>query len=100
MTKKHVILVFEKIPMDRNFENFLKGGCVMEALMFVIGVLSGCIITVVIFRVKSVGSLQIYTSDPDENPYLFLELSKDVGEVYRKKYVTLKVNIKNFIPHK
>ncbi len=67
---------------------------------FAIGVLIGCVLTVTISRIKSVGSLRIDTSDPDDSPYLFLELSNDVGEVYRKKYIILRVNIKNFIPHK
>lgn len=73
----------------------------MEVLIgFAIGVLIGCILTVTISRRKSVGALRIDTSNPDDSPYLFLELSKDVGEVYRKKYITLRVNTKNFIPHK
>jgi len=68
-------------------------------IIFGIGVLIGCALTVIICRMRSVGSLRIDTSDPDDSPYLFLELSKDIGEVYRKKYVTLKVNTKSFIPH-
>ena len=68
-------------------------------IMFVVGILVGCVIALSIFRMKSVGSLRIDTSDPDDGPYLFLELSKDVGVVYQRKYVTLKVNTKSFIPH-
>ena len=70
------------------------------AIIFIAGVLIGCIFSVVICRLMSVGSLRIDTSDPDDNPYLFLELSKDVDTVSRKKYVVLKVSIKNFLPHK
>lgn len=62
-------------------------------IIFGIGVLIGCILKIIIFRTRSVGSLRIDTSD------LFLELSKDIGEIYRKKYVTFKVSLKNFIPH-
>jgi hypothetical protein len=65
-----------------------------------IGVLIGCILTIIIFRTRSVGSLRIDTSDPDDSPYLFLELSKDIREIYKKKYVMMKVNFKSFIPHK
>lgn len=72
----------------------------MEVIIFIIGILLGCIISAVIFRVKSIGSLRIDASDPDDKPYLFLELSKEVGAVCRKKYVTLKVNVKNFLPRK
>lgn len=45
------------------------------------------------------GSLKIDTSDPDDGPYLFLELSKDVNYIYNKKYVKLIIDRKNFIPH-
>ena len=68
-------------------------------VMFLIGILVGCVVTLSIFRMRSVGSLRIDTSDPDDGPYLFLELSKDVSVVYQKRYVTFKVNTKSFIPH-
>ena len=82
-----------------NSKKLFKGGLVMDVLIFVVGVLIGCIFMAIISRVKSVGSLRVDTSDPDDSPYLFLELSKDVDEIYKKKYVTLTVNTKNFIPH-
>lgn len=69
-------------------------------IIFVIGIFVGCVIALPIFRMRSVGSLRIDTSDPDDGPYLFLELSKDVDVVYQRKYVTLRVNTKSFIPHK
>ena len=68
-------------------------------IIFLIGILVGCVVTLFIFRMRSVGSLRIDTSDPDDGPYLFLELLKDVGVVCQRKYITLKVNTKNFIPH-
>lgn len=69
-------------------------------IIFVIGIFAGYVIALPIFRMRSVGSLRIDTSDPDDGPYLFLELSKDVDVVYQRKYVTLRVNTKSFIPHK
>lgn len=69
-------------------------------VIFGIGILVGIVCTTVATRTKSVGSLIVDTSDSDDDPYLFLELSKDIGEIYRKKYVTFKVNLKNFIPQK
>lgn len=69
-------------------------------LALVIGVLIGVVATVIITQIKSVGSLRIDTSDPEDNPYLFLELSKEVSYIYRKKYVLLKVNTNNLIPRK
>lgn len=78
----------------------MKGEVFMNLIViFLIGILAGCVVTLFIFRMRSVGSLRIDTSDPDDGPYLFLELSKDVGVVYQRKYVTLKVNTKSFIPH-
>lgn len=68
-------------------------------IIFVIGIFVGYVIALLIFRTRSVGSLRIDTSDPDDGPYLFLELSKDMDVVYQKKYVTLRVNTKSFIPH-
>jgi hypothetical protein len=69
-------------------------------VIFGIGILVGIVCTTVATRTKSVGSLRVDTSDSDDGPYLFLELSKDIREIYRKKYVTFKVSLKNFIPHK
>lgn len=68
-------------------------------VIFGIGILVGIVCTTVATRTKSVGYLRVDTSDPDDGPYLFLELSKDIGEIYRKKYVIFKVSLKNFIPH-
>jgi len=68
-------------------------------IIFGIGILIGFVCATIATRTKSVGSLRVDTSDPDDSPYLFLELSKDIGDIYKKKYVTMKVNIKSFIPH-
>ncbi len=72
----------------------------METIIFVIGALLGFAMSVIISRAKSIGSLRIDRSDSDDNPYLFLELSKDIDDFSEKKYITLKVNKKDFIPHK
>ncbi len=68
-------------------------------IIFGIGVLIGFVCATIAIRTKSVGSLRVDTSDSDDGPYLFLEPSKDIREIYRKKYVTFKVSLKNFIPH-
>ena len=65
-----------------------------------IGVIVGSIVTQIILRIKSVGTMRIDTSDPEDGPYLFLELTKDVLYVKRKKYITLKVSSKNYISSK
>ena len=69
-------------------------------ITFGIGAVIGCILTVFILRARSVGSLIIDLSDQDDGPYLFLELSKGIDVIYRKRYITLKVSTQNFIPPK
>lgn len=71
----------------------------------IIGFMVGLLCSYIAYRIKSshnepVGDLRIDTSDPNDNPYLFLELSKDLSYVRHKKYVTLKVNTISYIPHK
>lgn len=65
-----------------------------------IGFILGIIIAIIIFRCRIVGSLRVDNSDPSENPYIFLELEHNLDAVYKKKYVVLKVKIKDFIPRK
>ncbi len=69
------------------------------AIIFAIGVVIGSIITRIINRPLDIGTLRIDTFDPD-GPFMFLELSKDVDSVTFKKYVVLKVNLKNYISQK
>lgn len=69
------------------------------AIVFVIGILIGMIVSEIISRNDSIGTLRVDSSDPDDGPYLFLELSKDVNHIKRKKYIVLKVNTNSYIPH-
>lgn len=69
------------------------------AIVFVIGILIGMIVSEIISRNDSIGALRVDSSDPDDGPYLFLELSKDVNHIKRKKYIVLKVNTNSYIPH-
>lgn len=68
-------------------------------IIFAIGIVVGSIITRIITKPLDIGTLRIDTSDPD-GPFMFLELSKDVNTVASKKYVVLKVNLKNYISQK
>ena len=68
-------------------------------IILAIGIMVGSIITRIIIRPLDIGTLRIDTSDPD-GPFMFLELSKDVNTVASKKYVVLKVNLKNYISQK
>jgi hypothetical protein len=94
-------LIFEKIPGLGFLKNFLKGEFFVELfVIFGIGILVGIVCTTVATRTKSVGSLRVDTSDPEDGPYIFLELSKRIGDISSKKYVVLKVKLENFIPRK
>lgn len=66
---------------------------------FVGGAVVGCILTIIAFRSTTVGHLRVDNSDPDDGPYLFLELFKKIPNLCAKKYVLLKVKVENFISH-
>jgi hypothetical protein len=69
-------------------------------LCIVVGIFIGIVFGRQVFRRDVIGSLRVDQSDPDSGPYLFLELShKGANAIYKKKYVVLKVNIKDYISH-
>ena len=72
---------------------------IILVIIFAIDIVIASIITRIIIRPLDIGTLRIDTSDPD-GPFMFLELSKDVDTVASKKYVILKVNLKNYISQK
>ena len=68
----------------------------------IVGIVVGTFISKWVLSRKSSGALRVDTSDPDDGPYMFLEI-KDQVEVYkimRKEYVTLRVKFENFISQK
>lgn len=67
------------------------------AILFVLGAILGFLTGKVICKPKTVGNLHIETSDPTDGPYLFLELHTGVGDIYNEKFVTLKVDTKNYV---
>jgi hypothetical protein len=68
--------------------------------LLLIGVLFVILMSMLLRKRDVDGYLRIDTSDPDDNPYLFLELTKDVSTIYKKKYVTFEVNTQNYISQK
>lgn len=60
----------------------------------------GIVIGVAIGSDHPVGDLRVDRSDPTSEPYLFLELDTDVHDVIRKKQVTFRVKLEDFIPRK
>ena len=67
-------------------------------IAFLAGVLIGTIIYAIAVKTASVGTLRIDQSDPEDSPYLFLELNNP-NAIFSKKYVTMKVELKNYISH-
>lgn len=66
--------------------------CIISAVIgFVIGIKA---------HHKPVGTLRVDQSDPDAGPYLFLEIPEDPTKLPNQKYITLKVNIENYVSHK
>ena len=71
-----------------------------RSFLTMLGIIIGIVFGRQVFRRDVVGSLRIDQSDPDSGPYLFLELShKGADAIYKKRYVVLKVNIKDYISH-
>jgi len=66
----------------------------------IVGIVIGAVATCLIFGAFSVGSLRVDHSIPEDEPYLFLELTRNVSTILRKKFVVLKVRAEDFIPHK
>lgn len=70
-------------------------------IILLIGILIGMLIAKFIFRDKLIGSLRVDQSDPDSGPYLFLELNPGgADEIYKKRYVSLRVDLKDYISQK
>ncbi len=72
----------------------------MEFILFFVGVSLGVSIASIIFRSHFIGYLRIDNSDPEDGPYMFLELSKRIEDISLKNYAVLKVKLENFIPQK
>lgn len=72
----------------------------MEMLFLLAGVLLGAGITTLVRRVRLVGTLRVDSSDPNDGPYMFLELEKGVGDISSRRYVLLKVNLDSYLSRK
>ena len=72
-------------------------GVILVALL---ALATGVVIGLVIGYEHPVGDLRVDQSDPTSPPYLFLELDTDVHDVIRKKQVTFRVKLEDFIPRK
>ena len=66
-------------------------------LIFIAGVSAGEGGSVLVLLKTKGGTLRIDRSDPDSEPYMFLELTESLPSVMRKKYVIFRVNLENYI---
>lgn len=65
----------------------------------VIGTLLGFLFAVLLRKRKKIGTLRMDQSDPNEVPYLFLELDPDgMRKINRFKTIVLRVRLENYIP--
>lgn len=73
----------------------------LEILLVLVGILAGIAIGTISFvRKTNVGTLKLRSDDPDELPYLFVELSSDgLSRISKYKVVTMNVDVKNYISH-
>lgn len=67
---------------------------------FIIGLIIGFTICLIARRKPSCGVLHIDVSDPDDGPYMFLELSKNLPEIATGKCATFNIGISNFTSQK
>lgn len=63
---------------------------------FIVGVVIGMSLATYGFKRLKIGKLRVDHSIPDEPPYLFLELSKDIYEIESKKQALVEIDIKNY----
>lgn len=64
-------------------------------LVYLVGVIFGYVMARGFLHSKKVGTLfKVDSNEPGEDPYLFLELSKDIHEIVKREYVTLQVKRK------
>lgn len=72
---------------------------VLTLVAFIAGLIFGGVIVYVHLRHKSSGALRMH-NDPDDGPYLFLELAEQPESVMKKKFVTFSVNPRDYVSQK
>lgn len=71
-------------------------------MQFVLGLIIGLGIGIVTMLFRSepleLGTLRIVTpaSDPDENPYMFMELNKGVGDISRYELGLFRISVEKY----
>lgn len=88
MTKNYIIM--EVLVM---WGWFIMVGVLGLVVGFIFGVCA-------VYRRLKVGALRVDQSDPFDEPYLFLELSKSVNYVMGRKVVVMDVKVEDYISRK
>lgn len=71
---------------------------VTDFIFFMVGLIVGCGLACLLAIHISSGDLRVDNSD--DQTHLFLELNEDITKTVKKKFVVLKVVIKDFLPRK
>ena len=67
----------------------------IQYIIFIGGLILGALFTHIFFRIRAAGTLRIIEStEPEEQPYLFVELNRSVHEVSKCKQVTFNISLK------
>jgi len=69
-------------------------------VLFLAGSVIGSVIGEIVRVNRAKGILRLDTSQPTEEPYLFLELRSSPLCLEKKRYVLLRVNSESYIPRK
>ena len=71
----------------------------MEVLYFVLGVIIGCVVTYLVSRLRSPGTIVIDHSDPD-SPYPFLEGKIPLSMLEKRKCGMFQIEKRNYLSQK
>ena len=73
---------------------------ILITIGFILGLAVGYIIAKIFYKDEPIGDLRIDESDPEDGPYLFLELKTKPKYFKHRNRVTLNVKAKNYISQK
>lgn len=68
-----------------------------EILLVIAGIALGYLLAAVIRYEEPVGAIRIDSSDPDDGPYLFLELETSIEELKKQPSVRVRIDTKSYI---
>jgi hypothetical protein len=84
-----------------------KGGKTMDwkvvfvcIIVAILGMIAGYNLALMRIRSNTLGAIRIDRSDPDEDPYLFLELKGHPDALMNEQYVIFEVKNENFVSPK